>query len=75
MGLMPNSPNYACTRCHTPTSREQLTVKLAMFREMGEGARTVRSRVIDWLCATCLDSDPDFNREKFSPPRVVSQIA
>lgn len=72
---MANQPHYACTRCSKPTKREELTVKKALFTEMGMGAGTKRARVTDWLCSTCLDSDPDWQREKFSPPRVVAQIA
>jgi hypothetical protein len=71
---MANNPHYACTRCKNPTKREELTVKKALFTEMGEGARSLRSRVVDWLCDSCLKQDTDFNREKFSPPRVI-QIA
>lgn len=72
---MPNNPNYACTRCKRPTSRDKLVVKKAMFTEMGEGAQTVRSRVVDWLCPDCLVRDTDYLREKFSPPRVVNELA
>lgn len=66
---MANNPNYCCTRCNTPTPRASLTVKKAMFTEMGEGARTKRSRVTDWLCNNCLARDEDYLRERFSPPR------
>jgi hypothetical protein len=66
-----NLPNYACTRCLTPTKRENLVVKKSVFLEMGEGGRTIRSRVTDWLCPGCTNDDADWNREKFDPPRVV----
>lgn len=69
---MPNQPHYACTQCKRNTPREDLTVKKAMFTEMGEGARTIRSRVVDWLCPLCLTKDTDYQREKFSPPRVMN---
>lgn len=72
---MPNVPNYACTRCGTSTERKKLTVKKALFTTMGEGARTKRARVVDWLCPPCVESDPDYQREPFSPPRVVTQLA
>lgn len=68
---MANERNYACTRCGTPTQRELLMVKKAVFLEMGEGARTFRSRVIGWLCPKCVATDPDWNQEKFSPPKPV----
>lgn len=72
---MSNIPTYACTQCRRPNNREDLTVKKAVFLEMGEGARTVRSRVIAWLCKYCLEKDEDFLREKFNPPRVEEPIA
>lgn len=72
---MANIPNYGCTRCKTPCDRDVLTVKKALFVDMGEGASTKRSRVVDWLCQTCLKLDPDYNREKFNPPRIEVQVA
>lgn len=72
---MANQPTYGCTRCQKVKDRNQLIVKKALFVEMGEGSSTVRSRVTDWLCPDCLHKDTDFNREKFSPPRVEVQIA
>lgn len=67
---MANQPYYVCTRCAKPTDRDNLVVKKAVFLEMGEGARTERSRVVDWLCPLCKNEDADYNREKFTPPRV-----
>lgn len=66
---MANERTYACTQCGRPTERKLLMVKKAVFLEMGEGARTFRSRVVGWLCPTCVASDIDWNREKFNPPR------
>lgn len=57
---MANEPDYACTRCGTDTARDLLTVKRAVFLEMGEGARTLKSRVTDWLCPKCVASDADW---------------
>jgi hypothetical protein len=54
---------YACTRCGEPKSRNELMVKKAVFLTMGEGGRTIRSRVVDWLCGRCAADDPDWNRE------------
>ena len=68
---MPNIPEYGCTRCDKDKDREQLTVKKIMFTDMGEGARTLRSRVVDWLCDDCLLEDPDYLREKISGPIFV----
>ena len=54
---------YVCSGCLTPTKRADLTVKKAVFFEMGAGAKTIRSRVVDWLCVDCVLRDPDYNRE------------
>lgn len=61
--------DYRCTRCKTATKREELTVKRAVFLTMGEKPKTLRSRVVEWLCKTCLVSDPAWQAEavKASP--------
>jgi hypothetical protein len=50
-------------------------VKKAVFLTMGEGGRTIRSRVTDWLCGRCAASDVDWNREfsrgQFAPSALV----
>jgi hypothetical protein len=69
---MANHPDYDCTGCGQSTKRELLTVKKVVFTEMGEGARTVKSRVTDWLCPRCTATDVDFNREPFSPKKAVA---
>lgn len=71
---MANVPEYGCTRCQRPVPRDELVVKKALFTEMGAPAQTIRSRVTDWLCSTCLTTDTDFNREKFSPPRMEKRL-
>lgn len=61
---------YVCTDCGKPTPRDLLTVRKAVFLEMGLGGRTVRSRVTGWLCPVCTSGDTDFNREPFKPPVI-----
>ena len=61
--------DYSCTACGEAVGRKQLTVKKATFLEMGTGARTIRSRVVGWLCDPCLKKDADWNREPFVLPR------
>jgi hypothetical protein len=68
---MSNLPVYRCTKCKRDCKRAELTVKKAVFLEMGEGARTVRSRVMEWLCESCLEVDPEYNKEKFAPKEVT----
>ena len=68
---MANNPDYRCSNCGKDENRNRLTVKKATFTEMGEGARVVRSRVVAWLCPSCVVDDPDYNREAFKSPTVV----
>lgn len=56
---------YACTRCSRNVGRHNLTVKKAIFVEMGEGGRTLRSRVTGWLCDLCLKEDAQYSLPKF----------
>jgi hypothetical protein len=65
---MANEPIYDCTNCGANSSREQLTVKKVYFQEMGAGGRSIKSRVVGWLCPLCVKKDPDFNREPFRAP-------
>ena len=53
---------YKCTRCNRETPRDELTVKKSVFLEMGERARTLRSRVVGWLCPPCIVDDSDWQR-------------
>lgn len=64
---------YACTKCGTEVEhRDRLTVKKVSFHGMGARARTFRSRVIAWLCPTCLKNDPDWKREAYTDPAETS---
>lgn len=64
---MASELNYSCTRCKKNTPRDELTVKKSVFLEMGELARTIRSRVVDWLCPECVVKDLDWRR----PPNQI----
>lgn len=70
---MPTPYKYGCTQCGRSCAREILTVKRVQFVEMGEGASTKKSRVLEWLCPSCLSQDLDFLRDKFVPP--VQELA
>lgn len=53
-----------CSRCGREFTSDELAVKRIQFNDMGSGAKTLRSRVVAWLCReTCLTADPDWNRE------------
>ena len=57
--------DYKCTKCGAQSTRELLTVKKVLFLEMGVGARTLRSRVIGWLCPPCVAADEQYNAESY----------
>lgn len=61
---------YFCTNCGKQTDREKLTVKKAVFTEMGSRAKTHKSRAVAHLChrPTCLPADPDWQRPPYSEP-------
>lgn len=57
---------YRCTRCgrgqEAGVDRSKLLVKKSIFTTMGRGGKTVRSRVVDWLCDGCVKQDDDWNQ-------------
>jgi hypothetical protein len=61
---------YHCTNCGLKTNRDKLTVKKAVFTEMGSKAKTFKSRAVAHLCdrPTCLPKDEDWNRPPYSEP-------
>lgn len=61
---------YFCTRCGKQTDRDKLTVKKAVFTEMGSKAKTFKSRVVAQLCdrETCLPADKDWNLPPYNEP-------
>ncbi|HEY6021731.1 MAG TPA: hypothetical protein VIY48_18235 [Candidatus Paceibacterota bacterium] len=64
---------YKCTSCGQPQSRSDLIVKKVVFLEMGAGGRTIKSRVIHWLCRVCKSRDVDWNREAFEQPGTPAE--
>lgn len=64
---MSNRPVHRCSVCKQVKKRDELFVKRVVFQTMGSGARTVRSRVLSWLCGPCTMEDEDYNRESFVP--------
>jgi len=61
------SLQYRCSKCgrgpEQGVERAKLVVKKSIFVTMGRGGKTIRSRVLDWLCPACLGDDRDWNRE------------
>lgn len=62
---MPQQEEYRCSSCGKITKRDLLTVKKAVFLEMGVRAKTLKSRVTHWLCPVCVVADADWNREAY----------
>ena len=60
--------DYFCTRCGKRTDRDKLTVKKAVFTDMGSRAKTHKSRVIRALCPKCLPTDADWQKPGYSEP-------
>lgn len=68
--------SYACTKCLRVHKKEELVVKKVMFQELGLSPRTVRSRSVAWLCASCVREDADWNRPpNFSPGSIAAGIS
>ena len=59
---------YVCSTCNKPTARDLLMAKKIVFLTMGAGGRTVKSRVIEWKCPTCVVKDEHWNLEAFVAP-------
>lgn len=66
---MPAEHEYVCTKCGASTHRDLLTVKKVLFTEMGAGSRTLRARVVDWLCPKCVKEDPAWQAPAHRTPR------
>lgn len=57
---------YTCTKCGQDTPREKLTVKRVSFQTMGVGFRTLKSKVVGWLCPVCREADDLWNAPKWA---------
>jgi len=68
--------DYVCNGCGSLTSREDLIVKKVLFTGMGQGANTIKGRVVSWLCERCVFKDTDWNREPNVQPseRIVRKV-
>jgi hypothetical protein len=53
---------YKCSVCRRPTPRDRLTVKRALFLGFGRNSKSLRSRVVAWLCDECREVDEDWTR-------------
>jgi hypothetical protein len=59
---MPRQYNYNCTSCGKDAgTKENLTAEVTVFKNIGYGSRTLRSRVTAWLCEDCLHKHPAWN--------------
>lgn len=69
--------DYRCEDCGKRRKRADLVAKRVSWMEMGEGAKTIRARVIKWQCRDCMANDPEYNRERFaeSPGYADTELA
>lgn len=66
---------YVCSRCkEEQPSRDVLTVLKAVFTTMGAPSKTIRSRVIAWLCPKCLAADAFWNRPPYVDPLEYDEM-
>lgn len=56
---------YKCSVCDHVRPRDELIVKRAVFLEMGRNAKQLKSRVVAWVCKSCIEDDEDWNAEKY----------
>lgn len=57
------APTYhECTRCGKYKQRSDISVKRSVFMTFGRNPKTIRSRVVAWLCDECRAADPDWTR-------------
>jgi hypothetical protein len=66
-------PTYSCTVCGREVGKFCLYDKRAVFKEVGKGGRSKRTRTVAWLCTvpqedgspSCLHKDPDWNKPAY----------
>lgn len=59
---------YKCTGCGNEVTREDLTVKHAVFKTPGSGPKVIKSRTVGWLCPSCVNQDADWNIDSHDAP-------
>lgn len=60
-------PVYACSKCGQVVGRERLRTKAAVFKHVGKGGPSIRTRTVAWLCTPgCLEEDDDWKRVPYA---------
>lgn len=67
------SISHECSNCKRITQRDLLMSKKVMFQELGVKPKIFRSRVIAWLCPTCVAADEDWQRPAYESPGRTSE--
>lgn len=65
---MPQYSQDRCSNCDNKTSPELLAIKRVQFLDRTNNKKILKSRVVAWLCESCLNKDEDWNREAYSSP-------
>ena len=65
-GSSNRSIQYQCTECAKQATRETLFSKRVSWATIGSNPKVVRVRTIAWVCKTCMEADPNYQREPHS---------
>lgn len=57
---------YICDKCQKECTKSGLKAKRIQFKELGEGGVVILTRTVSWLCLSCMQADPDYQRPAFS---------
>lgn len=70
--------DYKCSNCGAKpvgpsgeSVKEMLVVKKVLFAEMGVTGRTLKTRVVAWLCADCTKDDPAWQQKDYEFQRAL----
>lgn len=69
--------DYKCSKCGAKpvgpggTVKEMLVVKKVLFAEMGTTGRTLKTRVVAWLCPPCTKEDEAWLQKDYEFQRAM----
>lgn len=55
--------DYRCATCGKRKTRDTLFARRVQWLTMGNRSKVVRGRVTYWVCRSCMEKDPDYQRE------------
>lgn len=69
---MPRYTEFVCGECGQTVDKLRLYVKQIVFAPLSNTKRRTKSRIVKYLCDTCLIKDADWNIETHSGPGNTS---